>query len=83
MCVAFNNPGEVAISFLKPSLHYKFKVQIECDTKDVVLTQDKCDNIMNTMKKKVCTIKNRYNRRGNGPDMVKFDNDTDDEDDGE
>ncbi len=56
MCEASTDHEDVVMTSLKPSGHNKFKVQIECDTMDFVLTQDKCDNIMNTIKKKCMTL---------------------------
>ena len=81
MCEAFNNPEEMIMTALKPTLHDDFKVQIQCDTTNFKLTPDRCDDIMTAMKKKIRTIVNKYNLSGNGSDMARFDDDTDNEDD--
>ena len=60
MCIAFNESHETVMTALKPSLHDEFKEQIESvHNENHVLTPEKCDEIMSTMKKKVRSITNR------------------------
>ena len=83
MCIAFNESDEPVMTELKPSLHDEFKEQIECvPNENFILTPEKCDEIMSTMKKIVRAITNRYNLIGNSSDMASFDDDTDDEEAG-
>ena len=71
MCIAFNDWDEPVMTGLKPSLHDEFKEQIECvPNENFILTPEKCDEIMSTMKKIVRAITNRYNLSGNGSDIA-------------
>lgn len=80
LCELFNDKSEEVHTKIFHSLHDDFRESINCDVGDYVLTEDKCADIMSSMKKKVRKITNDYNLSGNGSDMAKFDDDSEDED---
>ena len=62
-----------------PNLHDKFRVRIDCPKTGYELTRDKCDAMIAHHKTKLRGLIRRYNVSGNGSDMAKFDEDTDNE----
>jgi hypothetical protein len=81
MCEEFNEQSNKYFTQIMISLHDNFAEAIDCDVGEFQLTPDKCNDIMSTMKKKTRRIVNDHSKSGNGSDMAKFDDDTDDEGD--
>ena len=75
----FNDREHIVSTQSYKNLHNDFTLPIECARGDYLLTVEKAKRLMQDMKPKLREIIRRYNASGNGSDMCRTDDDSDDE----